>query len=250
MPRSSVDRVVVVVPAHDEERLIGDALRALRGAADVVAPRVETTVVVVANGCADATAAQARAAGAVVIELPVANVGAARAAGFAWALEQPGPLDRLWVSTTDADSRVSPRWLAAQLSAADAGAELYLGTVALGAADRALFAGWVAGYDSSFESPGPHGHVHGASMGMRARTYARSGGFSALAVGEDVDLVTRVSADGGPIAWDATCPVLTSARLAARAPAGVARDLELSLGVRDEAVWSSGGRRCEGHVAG
>ncbi|MFC4011060.1 glycosyltransferase [Nonomuraea purpurea] len=57
----------VVIPAHNEETVIGAGLSALLGAA---APG-EFDVVVVANACADGTAAVARAAGVRVIETPV-----------------------------------------------------------------------------------------------------------------------------------------------------------------------------------
>ena len=237
MRRAAVDRIVVIVPAHDEELLVGAAIDALHVAAMRVAPRVETTVVVVANGCTDRTAELAAAHGATVVEVTTPNVGAARAAGFAWALDRhEGRLDGLWVATTDADSRVPPDWLAVQVDAATGGADAYLGTVALEREDRTTFAAWIREYEDSYETPVRHGHVHGAAMGMWAETYRRAGGFRPLERSEDVDLVTRLVAGRARIAWDATCPVTTSSRLVARAPSGVARDLELSLEPYDEAV--------------
>ncbi len=222
--------MAVVVPAHQEERLITNAIDALRIAADQVAD-IETMIVVVANGCADRTAELARAAGATVFEAEEANVGAARAAGLDWVLAQDATRnDRLWLATTDADSSVAPGWLSAQLEAARGGADAYLGTVALSPHAHISFAGWIARYHAAFEAPDRHGHVHGASMGMRAETYVRTGGFRALVRSEDVDLVTRLIAAGDRIVWDSGCPVLTSSRLTARAPAGVARDLAMSLG--------------------
>jgi glycosyltransferase involved in cell wall biosynthesis len=226
----AIDRIAVVVPAHDEEQVIGSALDALRDAATVVAPHVETTVVVVANGCTDRTSVLARAHGASVVEVASPNVGAARAAGFAWVLDRrEGRVDGLWLASTDADSRVRPDWLATQVHLADRGADAYLGTVALERGARSTFAAWISEYEASFETPTRHGHVHGAAMGMRAEIYRSAGGFRPLEHSEDVDLVTRLVAGGARIAWDATCPVTTSSRLAARAPSGVARDLELSL---------------------
>jgi hypothetical protein len=67
----------VVVPAHDEEHVLP---RLLRGLHD---PRLE--VVVVANGCRDATAATARSAGPGirVVEIPAASKPAALDAGDA-----------------------------------------------------------------------------------------------------------------------------------------------------------------------
>ncbi len=64
----------IVVPAHDEERVLGRLLTALL---DDVRPG-ELEVVVVANGCADATAEVAsRFAGVRVVETPVASKSAA-----------------------------------------------------------------------------------------------------------------------------------------------------------------------------
>lgn len=225
----TLDHVVVVVPAHDEEELIPAALDAIAVAAAVVAPRARTTVVVVANGCTDRTAELARARGASVVDADIADVGAARAAGFAWAMTQGiGPLDRLWLATTDADSRVPPEWLATQLEAAQTG-DVYLGTVALEPDDRESFAAWVRSYATASCDDAGHGHVHGASMGMRATVYVAAGGFRPMECDEDVDLVTRLTAGGARIVWDESCPVVTSSRLAARAPRGVAADLALSL---------------------
>jgi glycosyltransferase involved in cell wall biosynthesis len=224
------DHVVVVIPAHDEEALIGAALDAVMLAAEAIAPRVRTTVVVVANACSDGTAAVARAAGATVLEVDIADVGAARAAGFAWALTQGlGRMDRLWFATTDADSRVPTAWLAAQLEAAATGGDVYLGTVALEPADRESFSAWVESYAEASRGASGHGHVHGASLGMRAAIYVRAGGFRSMSCDEDVDLVIRLTAIGARTVWDESCPVITSSRLAARAPDGVARDLALSL---------------------
>lgn len=227
------DHVVVVVPAHDEEQLITAALDAIAAAAAAIAPRARTTVVVVANACTDRTADLARARGAAVVEADIADVGAARAAGFAWAMTQgAGALDRLWFATTDADSRVPSEWLAAQLGAAAGGGDVYLGTVALEPAARASFTAWVQSYAASRDDAG-HGHVHGASMGMRATAYVAAGGFRSMECDEDADLVTRLTAGGARIVWDESCPVITSSRLVARAPRGVAADLALSLEVDD-----------------
>jgi glycosyltransferase involved in cell wall biosynthesis len=59
----------VVIPAHDEQAVIGRCLRALAdGTADG-----ELEIIVVANACRDDTAAAAKAEGATVIETPIAG---------------------------------------------------------------------------------------------------------------------------------------------------------------------------------
>ena len=104
-----MNRVAVVVPAHDERDLLPACLAALAVAADRIAP-VPVEIVVVADACTDDTAALAAAAGAHVVLVHERNVGHARAAGMAHALRH-GP-GGLWLATTDADSRVGPGWLA------------------------------------------------------------------------------------------------------------------------------------------
>ena len=54
---------VIIVPAHDEAALIGSTVAAMRAAADGIA-----RILVVADNCGDETAAEARRAGAEVIE--------------------------------------------------------------------------------------------------------------------------------------------------------------------------------------
>jgi glycosyltransferase involved in cell wall biosynthesis len=78
--------VSVVVPAHDEAAVVARCLRALSEGA---APN-ELELVVVCNGCTDATAAIARAVeGTHVVELPVASKPAALNAGDAVATRFP-----------------------------------------------------------------------------------------------------------------------------------------------------------------
>ena len=55
-------RVTILIPAHNEERLIGSTIQALRLSGG------NSQVLVVADNCSDATAAEARSAGADVIE--------------------------------------------------------------------------------------------------------------------------------------------------------------------------------------
>jgi len=90
----------VVVPAHNEELLLPDALKAIAVAADAVNGEVE--VIVVANRCTDATVAIARAAGALVVEHEARNISVVRNAGAARARAQA-------LVTIDADCRMSPR---------------------------------------------------------------------------------------------------------------------------------------------
>jgi glycosyltransferase involved in cell wall biosynthesis len=221
-----VAAVAVVVPAHDEEALLPAALAALDRAVTALAsaggPAVD--LLVVADACADSTAAVARAAGVRVLEADLRSVGRARAAGFADALaREPGvPRDRFWLATTDADSVVPTGWLTHQLALADRGADLVLGTVDVVDWEHHpphVERRWRASYDPR----DGHRHVHGANAGARADAYLAVGGFAAVERQEDVALAAalrhrRVVRTGAE-------PVLTSARRAGRAPGGFAGHL-------------------------
>ncbi|MGX6607976.1 glycosyltransferase [Micromonosporaceae bacterium Da 78-11] len=219
-----MNRVAVVVPAHDEQDLLPACLGALATAAEQVAP-VPVEIIVVADACTDDTAALATAAGAHVVTGTDHSVGHARAAGMAYALRH-GP-DGLWLATTDADSRVDPAWLRWQLRAARAGADLLIGTVevddwspwpeALRVDYESRYRGLLTGIT--------HTHEHGANLGCTARAYQAAGGFPAVTHDEDRALIAAFRAAGARIVTDSRCPVLTSARPAARAPAGFAAHL-------------------------
>src|SRR4051794_31851306 len=73
----SVPTFSVVIPAHDEESVIGRCLAAWSGELEPG----EAEVVVVANGCSDGTAEAARDFGVRVLELPAASKSAALNAG-------------------------------------------------------------------------------------------------------------------------------------------------------------------------
>ena len=109
----------VIVPAHDEEALIGRCLESL--AAPPFTPQPE--VVVVADNCSDRTAAIARARGATVLERTDTELrGKSYALRHAAAalLDRPVPPDALIV--VDADSTVSEHFYAAIASALEGGA--------------------------------------------------------------------------------------------------------------------------------
>ncbi|MGJ9422211.1 glycosyltransferase [Aeromicrobium sp. CF3.5] len=235
MTRPEVRVICVVVPAHDEQRLLPEALRALDVACAVAGTVVELTVV--ANGCHDLTAEVARDLGVHVIEVDVANVGAARAAGFDHALARhSGHLSEVWFATTDADSRVPAGWFGAHRAAAASGADAHLGTIALTECDRRDASVWADAYDLRARQDAVHGHVHGANLGISALAYHLVGGFRPLAVGEDADLVGRLAACGAVVSWSADLPVTTSARRTGRAPDGVAADIARSAGLATSPV--------------
>ncbi|MFH8983861.1 glycosyltransferase [Streptomyces varsoviensis] len=218
--------IAVVVPAHDEEALLPRALAALGAArrhASLAGVRVLT--VVAADRCRDATAALARRAGAHVLPVDYRNVGLARAAAVAYALDVLGGPAGVWVASTDADSAVPADWLAFYTARGREGWEAVVGTVtvdawppaARGAADRHQ-----RQYYATRPPYGPwhHPHVHGANLGVSAEAYVRAEGFPPLPLGEDHALVAALDRRGHRVLRTSDCPVATSGRLRPRAHGG------------------------------
>ncbi len=212
--------VGVIVPAHNEQDLLPACLASLRRAARAL-PDVPVGLVVVADACTDRTAQAARAAGATVVTVSVRNVGAARAAGISELLRRVRTLDPadVWLATTDADTVVPESWLRQQVRCAGQGWDAVVGTVQV--ADWSGYRPDVRShYDSFYDrGDGPHPHVHGANLGVRASAYLAAGGFPAVPTAEDHALVTALAAQGR-VLRTRTLPVVTSARRQARAPHG------------------------------
>ncbi|MGF6985088.1 glycosyltransferase involved in cell wall biosynthesis [Paraburkholderia atlantica] len=203
----------VIVPAHNEEALIAGCLAALLEASRHEALAGEEVRIVVAlDACSDFSGAIARAYGVQTLTLKARNVGIARALGASLLLA----LGARWLAFTDADSRVSPDWLAAQLALA---ADAVCGSIAVD--DWSAHPHSVREYfRKTYVDADGHRHVHGANLGVSAQAYRRAGGFPPLKCSEDVALVDRLIATGARIAWSAAPRVTTSARTAARARGG------------------------------
>lgn len=238
-PVPPIAAVGIVVPVHNEERLLPVALASLQAASDRLDPRVEVLISVVLDGCTDRSGDIAEAFAAVmaggpgfrrvaIVETGPGNVGRARAAGCEQILDMAGGPDPrgLWLATTDADTRVPPSWLAHQLGRRARGVEGWAGTVAVtdwSSRSPRLTRVFARDYEH-----GPHAgrHVHGASLAFAATSYRAAGGFPPLATGEDHGLWRALSESGATLLHDQHCPVLTSARRTARAPLGFAHALD------------------------
>jgi glycosyltransferase involved in cell wall biosynthesis len=197
----------VVIPAYSEEKYLPACLRALGGQED--APPHE--VVVVDNASTDGTARIARQFGVRVVAEPRKGVARARQTGFEAALGEI-------VASTDADTCVTPRWLARI-------AAHFRDDPALGAVygpvywydgrpvDRWLLrhpVGWVQRL----------GHVScrdlwwGSNFAVRRSVFWRAGGFPVeWLTGEDTDLSLRVCR-AARVCFDPDLLVYSSARRA------------------------------------
>lgn len=223
--------VAVVVPARDEERLLPACLDALDEARSFLAaarPDVRCVVVLVLDDCRDDSSSVVDGRADAVLVTGVGNVGAARARGVVRAATLAGPEwgADAWIAHTDADSQVPRDWLLEHVRAAEAGADVVVGTVRPdpGDLDRARLLAW-----RRTRTGVANGHVHGANLGLRASIDAAVGGVAPLGLHEDVDLVERARRAGARVVASAACDVLTSGRLVGRTTGGYAEYLRQDL---------------------
>jgi glycosyltransferase involved in cell wall biosynthesis len=103
-PPMTTPKFSIIIPARNEERMIGQCLESIRTAAAGYADQVETIVVL--NRCTDGTAEIAHAYGARTVREDARNLAKIRNAG---ARSAGGEI----LVTIDADSRMSPNMLRA-----------------------------------------------------------------------------------------------------------------------------------------
>lgn len=258
-PLDANARAIVIVPARDEAAFVARALRALD------AQRESFETIVFANGCRDATAERARAFArtaahpvhVVEADLPGGTVGEARkmlmdaAAGRFRRAGSDG-----WIASTDADTRVTPDWLAATLREAAAGADAVMGEVDVRARDLAtLPAGasrlyvWDRTYRRAFAhaeavldpvpwDPAPrHRLTYAASLAVRASVYERAGGLPPLARGEDAAFAAALARLDARVRHARSVRVFTSPRADGRVAGGFSQLVRLLHGVPGPEQW-------------
>ena len=255
-------RAIVVVPARDEEGRIEACIGALAAQEGMAAG--SWAVLLILDGCVDATAARARAvadATGLALELvagPGRGVGHARALGMALAaqrLRATGPpgggvfpnrcdagtgehadLADPLIASTDADSVVAPDWLARTRAAVAAGAQAVGGRITLdpeeaGRLPAAALTARAAEAERRLAAVRRHtpdaGHhqFSGASLALTLTAYDLVGGLPAVAALEDEALERALRAAGLRIAYAADVRVMTSARTDGRVPRGLAQVL-------------------------
>lgn len=215
--------VVVAIPAHNEEALLGRCVASVRRAlhaAHAREPGLRSALVVALDACTDASAA--RVPEADVVRIDARCVGTARRVAVAAALDRlPGAdPERTWIAMTDADTVVPEGWITHQLDLLATGADAVLGTVRPDFAD--LSARHEAYWRATHHRGRPPGNVHGANLGVRARAYLDAGGVPDLRAHEDVALVRALRRRGADIRASDEHEVETSGRFAGRAPDGYA----------------------------
>ena len=237
-------RACVVVPARDEEDLIGACLQALV-TQTAVAP-YEFELLLVLDHCTDETEARAREVAAAHPSLnlhflfgPGEGSGPARRVGMDAAcarLLQVGRPEGL-IACTDADTVVAPDWLTAQLRAVSEGARAIGGRIEL--ADDDSLPESVAHRHAEYgrlrherllSDPGhlgnaEHWQFSGASLALTAEVYREVGGLEPLTALEDEHLERVLYRHAIPIQRLLSVRATTSPRLEGRARRGLSYDL-------------------------
>jgi hypothetical protein len=254
LPQSRLS--VVAIPAHNEAPYIAECLAALALQRDEIGapiPRGSMEVLVFVNSCTDETATMARQAAWSILhpvhvveeKMPTGqlNAGWARKRAMDLAairLAEVAPIHGL-ILTTDADSRVSPTWLAATLREFAKGVDCVAGYIdAIPAEYLALGSEFLARgrledtylrylaeisalCDPRLHDPWPNHRVSsGASLAVTLAAYSAIGGLPPRAVGEDSALTETLDRAGFKVRHSMDVSVSTSCRFDGRATGGAA----------------------------
>lgn len=236
MISSPTQAVIIVIPVHNESKLLDLCLISL---AEAIGPiEIPCEVRLVLDACTDDSAAIAARHPFPTVHSEANAVGAARAQGIMEGMRALShvPSECVWIANTDADSVVPSNWLAVQLGLADAGADVIVGTVRPDFSD--LSPRHQQRWLDTHPRGAPNGHTHGANLGIRASTYLEVGGFEKLVEHEDVGLVDACRQRGAVIAASDAGEVITSGRLVGRTPGGYAgylREQDRMLKIKNHA---------------
>ena len=247
---------VVAIPARDEAERVVACLEALDGQ---IATQVDH-VVLLANNCTDRTAHMARAVSVrdgtslhvIECDLPdhQANAGYARYLAVQEAARLAGS-DGV-ILTTDADGRVDPDWLYANLAALAAGADAVCGWVELDPVEWGRIPTILheddareCAYDDLCDrlhallDPDPadplprHTQHSGASIAVRASALARCGGVPRVASGEDRALVAALRRLDMRVRHAPEVHVVVSGRIEGRSAGGMADTIRRRMSAPD-----------------
>jgi glycosyltransferase involved in cell wall biosynthesis len=231
--RASQTRVLpsfigIVIPANDEADCIVASIDAvLRAGSHPFLGSAVLSILVVDDSSTDLTgelALEALGPRGGVARVDARSAGVARRAGFVELCRLSDGLqdDAVWFATTDADTIVSPDWLARQLRWRQAGADAVAGLVtAISWGQqpeivRRRYQQHMARLGSGFGHP----HVYGANLGLSKAAYLHAGGIAEIETGEDHALWDAIGEGSFLRAQVPDVMVTTSARREGRAPDG------------------------------
>jgi GT2 family glycosyltransferase len=201
-------RISVIIPAFNEERLLGETLGSIKAASTAFAQRQwDWELIVCDNNSSDRTAEVAREAGAVVVFEPVNQIARARNSGAALARGE-------WLVFVDADSHPSERLFDAVARQIQSGRCLAGGAVVAMATHR-RGARWLTGVWNALSRWGRL--MAGSFIFVDAAAFREVGGFSEkLFAGEELDLSRKLKGlarrQGRKVVILNQHPLLTSGR--------------------------------------
>jgi hypothetical protein len=252
-------RIIVAVPVRNEAERIGDCLRALA----LQDGPTQHAVLALLNNCTDDTAAIIRSlrpslpCPVHVIEQDFppeqANAGHARRAAMEHAAMLAGS-DGI-IMTTDADGRVAADWIAANLAAVKAGADVVCGRAIIDPleatlipdalhADDALECAYADLLDEIHDllDPDPadpwprHTEHSGASIAVTHDLFLRAGGVPAVPIGEDRALLAALRRVDARIRHAPEVSVVVSGRTIGRAAGGMADTMRRRMVAQDPLI--------------
>ncbi len=250
----------VTIPAYNEEADIARTLGALTAQTDLSGQPLDPAryeVLVLANNCTDRTGEIVREFAArhpalrlhlieIALAKPHAHVGAARRLVMDEACRRLESLGkpRGVIAATDADTRVRPRWVAANLAEIAAGADAVGGRILAGVEEiaalapgtrryyrldtqyRTLRAAYETILDPDPANPWPrHHHCFGASLAVTVKTYRRAGGLPVRPCLEDMAFIDALERLEARVRQSPAVNVLTSLRVAGRVDVGLSGTL-------------------------
>lgn len=222
--QKAVQKIAIVIPAHNEQDHIGDCLTAIQTAIHHLKQtfsQIAVDVIVVLDSCSDNTQAIVEGFGVDYLTCEFKNVGKVRALGIHHAMAQGAD----WIACSDADSQVAENWLTAQLQhLQDDTCDMICGVVAVDSWDN-LSEKVKTDYLAHYQDRMNHRHIHGANLSFSVYAYRQVSGFTDLPCHEDVDLVRKFEQQHFNIVWSNKVRVTTSSRLEARASEGFAHFL-------------------------
>jgi hypothetical protein len=251
-----VPDIIVAVPIRNEEERIGDCLRALA----LQEGPTRHAIVAFLNNCTDETAATIHGlrpslpcpVHVIEHDFPpgLDNAGNARRAAMEHAAGLLGPAGILL--TTDADARVAPDWIRANLAALDAGADAVCGRAVIDPleatlipdilhADDALECAYAdlldeihAVLDPDPADPWPRHTEHsGASIAVTKTMFERAGGVPAVPLGEDRALLAALRRVDARVRHAPEVSVVVSGRTIGRAAGGMADTMRRRIIAQD-----------------
>jgi glycosyltransferase involved in cell wall biosynthesis len=201
-------KISIIVPAFNEERLLGESLAQIKSAANAFAQRGwDLEMIVCDNNSTDHTAEIARAAGATVVFEPVNQIARARNCGAAAATGD-------WLVFVDADSRPSAGLFAEVAEQINSGRCL-AGGVTIRMDEKHLVGGFATWLWNCASRLGRL--LAGSFIFCEAAAFRKIGGFSQeLFAAEELELSQRLRKlardTGGKIVILHRHPLVTSAR--------------------------------------